>query len=261
MSEAQPVSSGRRYAGYAYGLLAYVLANVTVLYAVGFLSNTIVPKSVDSGSLHTLGSPLVVNLALLGLFGLQHSIMARQSFKDALTRVVPSRLERSTYVLLASLSFAILMVGWRPLPTVVWNVDGVPALGLWAVYMGGWLLNIWAVYMIDAEALLGLRQARAYRDGKEFTPPDFQTPALYRYIRHPIMTGFLVAFWVTPHMTVGHLLFAGGLTVYILIGVTLEERDLVAAFGDRYQAYRRRVPMFVPRPWRTPWSGTEPEED
>lgn len=250
----------KRYLGYGYGLLAYVLANVTILYMVGFLANAVVPKSVDSGVTHTVGSPLAVNLALLGLFGLQHSLMARSRFKSWWTQVVPERLERSTYVLLASLSLIVLMAAWRPLPGVVWEVEGVLAAGLWAVYLGGWVLMLWATEMIDSDDLLGLRQARAYRDGSELEPLEFRTPALYRYIRHPIMTGFLVAFWVTPHMTAGHLLFAGGMTVYVLLGVTLEERDLIAAFGDRYREYRRAVPMFVPRPWRTA-SGPERESE
>lgn len=261
MTETTASPRDRRYGGFVYGVVAYVLANVTIFYAVGFLANTIVPKSIDSSITHTIGDPYIVNLALLGVFGIQHSLMARPWFKEKWTRVVPPLLERSTYVLLASLSIVILMVGWRPLPRVVWDIDGVLELVLWGVFLGGWLLNLWAVYMIDADDLLGLRQARAYRDGRELTPLDFQTPALYRYIRHPIMAGFLIAFWVTPHMTVGHLLFAGGMTVYILIGVTLEERDLVTVFGDRYRAYRREVPMFLPRPWRTAWSGTEPEDE
>lgn len=260
MVEDTPPSTGRRYAVFAYGVLAYLLANAVIVYAVGFLSNAVVPKSVDSGVTHTIGDPLAINLALLGLFGLQHSIMARPWFKKRWTQLVPEPMERSTYVLLASLALVVLMGGWRPLPGVVWDVSGVPALVLWGVYLGGWLLMLWAVNMIDADDLLGLRQVRAYRDNNELTPLDFQTPVLYRYIRHPIMTGFLVAFWVTPHMTVGHLLFAGGLTVYVLVGVKLEERDLLAAFGDRYRAYRREVPMFLPRPWRTAWTGTDSED-
>lgn len=261
MGEATHSSNGRRYAGFAYGVLGYGLATVSILYAVGFLSNTIVPKSIDSGATHSIGDPVLVNLALLGVFGLQHSVMARPTFKEWWTQYVPDLLERSTYVWLASLSLVVLMVGWRPLPTVVWDVDGVVALILWGIFAGGWLLNLWAVNMIDGDHLLGLRQARAYRDDTELTPLDFQTPALYRYVRHPIMTGFLIAFWVTPRMTVGHLLFAGGMTLYILIGVRLEERNLAAAFGDRYPEYRREVPMFLPRPWRTAWSGTQTDEE
>lgn len=259
MVEGTQSSTARRYAVFAYGVLAYVLANAVILYAIGFLSNAIVPKSVDSGVTHSIADPVAVNLALLAVFGLQHSVMARSWFKERWTRVIPEPVERSTYVLAASLSLAVLFAGWRPLPGVVWDFDGVAARVLWGVFLGGWVLMLWGVYMIDADDLLGLRQVRAYRDERDLTPLEFQTPALYRYIRHPIMTGFLVAFWVTPHMTVGHLLFAGGTTVYILVGVTLEERDLVETFGDGYRNYRREVPMFVPRPWHSVWSGNKPE--
>lgn len=261
MANATPSPTGRRYAIFAYGVMAYVLANAVIVYGVGFLSNAFVPKSVDSGVMHTIGDPVAVNLALLGVFGLQHSVMARQWFKDRWTRIVPQPIERSTYVLLASLSLVVLMVGWRPLPSVVWDVHGVPAVVLWGIYIGGWVLMFWAVNMIDADDLLGLRQVRAYREERELTPLEFQTPGLYRYIRHPIMTGFLVAFWITPDMTVGHLLFAGGMTVYILVGVKLEERNLVVKFGNRYRDYQREVPMFVPRPWRTAWSENELADD
>lgn len=261
MPEKTPSSTGHRYAVFAYGMLAYILANLVILYAVGFLSNAFVPKSVDSGVIHTIGDPVAVNLALLGVFGLQHSVMARSWFKDRWTRIIPQPMERSTYVLLASLSLVVLMIGWRPIPSVVWDVDGIPALGLWGGYLGGWLLMLWGVNMIDADDLLGLRQVRAYRDGSELTPLEFQTPALYRFIRHPIMTGFLIAFWVTPHMTVGHMLFAGGTTAYILVGVKLEERDLVARFGEGYRQYRQEVPMFVPRPWGTRWAGDGLKDD
>lgn len=250
----------KRYLVFGYGLFAYVLANLTIVYMVGFLANAFVPKSVDTGVTHTVGTPLAVNLALLGVFGLQHSVMARPEFKSWWTRIVPEPMERSTYVLLASLSLILLMLLWRPLPDAVWTVEGVLAPTLWAVYLGGWILTLWAVNMIDADDLLGLRQVRAYRDNRELEPLDFQTPALYQYIRHPIMTGFLIAFWVTPHMTVGHLLFAGGATLYILVGVKLEERDMIAAFGDRYRDYRGEVPMFVPRPWRSA-SGPENEAE
>lgn len=261
MSDPTQSHTGRRTAVFAYGVLAYVLANAVIVYAVGFLANAFVPKSIDSGVTHSVGDPLVVNLALLGLFGLQHSLMARPWFKTRWTRIVPEALERSTYVLAASLALVVLMAGWRPLPGVVWDVSGVTGWLLWVGYLGGWLLMLWGVYMIDADDLLGLRQVRAYREGRELTSLDFQTPALYRYIRHPIMTGFLVAFWVTPHMTVGHLLFAGGMTLYILLGVRLEERDLVATFGERYREYRREVPMFLPRPWRTGGSQPGPTEE
>lgn len=261
MPDTTQASTGRRYAVFAYGVLAYLLANTTIVYAAGFLANAFVPKSVDWGVTHTLGDPFAVNLGLLAVFGLQHSLMARPAFKDRWTRVIPESMERSTYVLAASLSLLILFVAWRPLPSVIWDVHGVPALLLWGINLGGWLLMLWAVTMIDADDLLGLRQVRAYRDQSDLPALEFQTPALYRHIRHPIMSGFLVAFWTTPHMTVGHLLFAGGMTVYILVGVKLEERDLVATFGDRYRNYRREIPLFIPRPWERAWAGHDPDHD
>ena len=243
--------AARRYAAFAYGLFAYVLALATVAYAVGFLANVdLLPRTVDSGAPASFETAVLVDLALIGLFGLQHSLMARPWFKERWTRVVPEPVERSTYVLFASLALLVLMWGWRPLPGVVWSIDGVPALVLWVVYLGGWVLMFASTEMIDGDDLMGVRQVRAYRDGREVEPIDFQTPSLYRYIRHPIMTGFLVAFWVTPLMTVGHLVFAAGMTAVILIGVTLEARDMVTAFGDRYRRYQSAVPMFVPRPGR-----------
>ena len=245
------MTSTRRRGAYAYGLAAYLFALATVAYAVGFLANALVPKSVDAGAGLPYGDPVVVNLALIGLFGLQHSLMARPGFKERWTRLVPEPIERSTYVLFASLSLVVLMWAWRPMPDVVWAVEGPFALLLWAVYLGGWVFMFASTEMIDGADLMGLRQVRAYRDGREIEPIDFQTPWAYRYVRHPIMTGFLVAFWVTPRMSIGHLVFAVGMTVVILVGVTLEGRDMVAAFGDRYRQYRRDVPMFVPRPWRT----------
>lgn len=243
--------SPKRYAAFVYGVFAYLLALATVAYAVGFLANAVVPKSVDAGATHSIGDPLVVNLALVGLFGLQHSLMARPWFKARWTRLVPEPIERSTYVLFASLSLVFLMWAWRPMPDVVWAVEGLLAPVLWAVYLGGWAFMLASTEMIDGNDLMGLRQVRAYRDGREIEPIDFQTPWAYRYVRHPIMTGFLVAFWATPRMSVGHLAFAGGMTVVVLVGVTLEQRDMVAAFGDRYRRYQSAVPMFVPRPWRT----------
>jgi protein-S-isoprenylcysteine O-methyltransferase Ste14 len=243
--------AAKRYAAFGYGVFAYVFALATVAYAVGFLANAFVPKSVDAGPGLAVGDPLVVNLALIGLFGLQHSLMARPWFKERWTRLVPEPIERSTYVLFASLALVVLMWAWRPMPEAVWTVEGFLALLLWAVYLGGWAFMLASTEMIDGDDLMGLRQVRAYRDGRELAPIGFQTPWAYRYVRHPIMTGFLVAFWVTPNVTVGHLVFAAGMTVVVLVGVTLEQRDMVAAFGDRYREYRSAVPMFVPRPWRS----------
>lgn len=251
------MASTRRNLAFGYGLLASALALATVAYAVGFLANAFVPKSVDAGTGLPSGDPVVVNLVLLGLFGLQHSLMARPWFKARWTRLVPEPVERSTYVLFASLALLALMTWWRPLPGVVWAVEGPPAALLWAVYLGGWVLMFVGTETIDGADLMGMRQVRAYRDDRKLEQIDFQTPSLYRYVRNPIVTGFLVAFWATPWMTVGHLLFAGGMTAYVLVGVRLEARDLTAAFGDRYRRYHGAVPAFVPRPWRPAYSASD----
>lgn len=245
----------------AYGYVAYLVALATVAYAVGFLANAVVPKSVDAGTTHVLGPPLAVNFGLVALFGLQHSLMARPWFQERWTRFVPAPVERSTYVHLASLALAVLMWAWRPLPTVVWRVDGVLEPVLWAIYLGGWVFMLAATEMIDGDHLMGLRQVRAYRAGRELSPVGFRTPAAYRYVRHPIMVGFLIAFWVTPVMTVGHLVFATGMTGYVLLGVALEERDLARAIGEPYRAYRQTVPRFLPRPGRTVPNARDGRED
>lgn len=220
----------RRYLAFAYGTVAYVLGLATIAYAVGFLANAYVPKSIDAGVTYSIGNPYVVNLGLVALFGVQHSVMTRPTFKRVWTKLVPEPIERSTYVLAASLALFVLMWGWQPLPTVIWHVEtAVIGALLWAIYLGGWLLMFAAVTMIDMNDLLGHRQVTAYLRGRDAEPIDFQTPAAYRYIRHPIMTGFLVAFWATPHMTIGHLLFAAGMTAVILGGVTLEKRNVTSS--------------------------------
>lgn len=244
-----PVRPRRRYAALGYGWLAYLLALCTVAYAVGFLANAWVPKSVDSGPTVPLAEAVIVDLSLLSLFGIQHSGMARRRFKAWWTGFVPEPVERSTYVLLASASLIAVMWGWRPLPATVWELDAVAPL-VWVGYLGGWFLMFAGVNMIDGDDLMGLRQVRAYAADRAAPPLGFQTPALYQFIRHPLVTGFLIAFWVTPRMTVGHLVFAAGMTAYVLIGVRLEERDLRSIFGDRYRQYQQEVPMFLPRPGR-----------
>jgi protein-S-isoprenylcysteine O-methyltransferase Ste14 len=236
---------------FGYGWFAYLLALSTIAYAIGFLANVGVPRSIDGRATASLETALVVNLGLIGLFGVQHSLMARSWFKSWWTRVVPRPIERSTYVLLASVTLLVVMWNWRSLPGTVWRVDGLVAIVVWVIYGAGWLLVFAAVSMIDRDDLMGLRHVSAYLEGRRADPLGFQTPALYRVIRHPIMTGFLLAFWVTPHMTVGHFAFAAGMTLYVLVGVRLEERDLVAAFGDRYRRYSEDVPRFFPRPGRT----------
>jgi len=236
----------------AYGILCYAVFLGTFLYAIGFVGNLVVPKTIDSGSAGVFWPSALVNLGLLGLFGLQHSVMARPGFKRWWTRIVPEVAERSTYVLFASLALLLLYRLWRPLPETIWSVEGEPGRALlWGLFGLGWGLVLVSTFMISHAHLFGLRQVTDYARGGSVSAPQFQTPGLYRYVRHPIMVGFFIAFWATPEMTAGHLLFAVVTSAYILIALRFEERDLVRAFGDRYRRYRAEVPMFVPRFTRT----------
>jgi protein-S-isoprenylcysteine O-methyltransferase Ste14 len=233
----------------AYGVASYVLFLAAFLYAVGFVGNLVVPKSIDSGPSDRLPAALLADTLLLLLFAVPHSIMARPAFKRWWTKFVPPPVERSTYVLVSSLLLGLLFWQWRPIPAVVWNV-GHPA-GRWllhAVFWAGWAIVLVSTFLIDHFDLFGLRQVYLSASGREHTPPAFRTPGLYRYVRHPLMTGFLLAFWATPTMTAGHLLFAAATTGYILIALQLEERDLVGYHGDQYRAYRKQVGMLLPLP-------------
>lgn len=237
----------KRIAGFTYGIFAFLVGVGANAYLAGFLANVVVPKSIDSGSPDSVWAAALVNLALLGLFGLQHSGMARAGFKKVLRRYIPDLLVRSTYVLLSGVVLAVLYWFWHPMPTVVWSVDGSAGqVVLWSLFGAGWLILAVASDSIDAFHLQGLRQAYAYLQDEDYSPPEFQTPGLYQYTRHPLMLGFLIVFWATPHMTVGHLLFALVMTVYIYIGIVFEERALVRAFGDRYREYERNTPMLIP---------------
>jgi protein-S-isoprenylcysteine O-methyltransferase Ste14 len=232
----------------AYGLLAYLFFLATFLYAVGFVGNFAVPKPIVGGAVAPLAEALVVNLALLALFAVQHSVMARRSFKRWWTRIVPPAVERSTFVLAATLALALLMWQWRPIPRpVVWSVSDPLAAGLLlAVFWLGWAVLFVSTFLINHFELFGLAQVHAYATGRQVPPPEFRTPLFYRYVRHPLYVGFLLAFWSVPVMTAGHLLFAAACTGYILIGIWFEERDLVAQFGERYRRYRQEVAMLVP---------------
>lgn len=232
-----------------YGIVAYVAFSGTVLYAIGFVSGVVVPKTIDSGMIVPATEAIIVNLLLLTLFAVQHSVMARPQFKQWWTRYVPKSVERSTYVLLASLALALVFWQWRPLPAVVWQIhDPRIAMAVTGLSHIGWAILFLSTFMINHFELFGLQQVVNNLAGRPMPSPRFRAPLLYGLVRHPIYLGFLIAFWAAPTMSVGHLLFAAVATAYILVGIQLEERDLVALFGDEYRRYRKRVSMLLP--WR-----------
>ena len=233
---------------FLYGLVAYALCLGTLLYAIGFVGNLFVPKAIDTGAPVFLADALLVNLLLLGLFAVQHSVMARRSFKRWWARIVPPAMERSTYVLAASLALALILWQWRPIPQpVVWNVESRTGANLlWAVFWLGWAVMLLSTFLINHFELFGLRQVYARLAGRDLPEPEFRTPLLYRYVRHPLYLGLLLGFWAAPVMTAGHLLFSIGCTGYILVGIWFEERDLIARFGDQYRRYRNQVGMLLP---------------
>ncbi|HEV2363588.1 MAG TPA: isoprenylcysteine carboxylmethyltransferase family protein [Caulobacteraceae bacterium] len=233
----------------AYGALCYLIFFLTFLYAIGFVGDLVVPKSIDSGPATALPLALAIDLALLGLFAVQHSGMARQAFKKWWTRFVPWPIERSTYVLAASLVLILLYWAWRPLPQTIWSVQASWAVALlWVLFFAGWGIVLISTFLISHAELFGVSQVWAFSRGQKHQPPQFKTPLFYKLVRHPIYFGFVVAFFAIPKMTLGHLVFALASTAWMLIAIQLEERDLITLFGARYLTYRTQVSMILPLP-------------
>jgi protein-S-isoprenylcysteine O-methyltransferase Ste14 len=238
----------KRILHFIYGLGSYTLFLGTFLYALAFVGGCpLIPNRLDGELTGSLGSAIAVNVALLGLFALQHSVMARRWFKDRLTQWVPWSIERSTYVLASSVALLLLFWQWRPIGIEVWSVENpVGQVVLWTTFAVGWITVLVSTFLINHFDLFGLRQVTLPLLGRPYTPVAFRTPWLYRHVRHPLYVGWLLAFWATPYMTLAHLLFAIATTGYILIAIQLEERDLVTEHGQSYEDYRRRVPMLIP---------------
>lgn len=236
----------KRLSVVVYGIVAYAIFFVSFVYAIGFVANAVVPKGIDAGEVAPAGEALLIDLLLLALFAVQHSVMARPAFKRRWTRVVPAPIERSTYVLLSSLVLLLLYWQWRPMPELVWQVGGLGATLLWAAFAAGWAIVLLSTLMIGHFDLFGLAQVYRYLRDIEPGSSRFITPGFYKLVRHPIMTGFIVAFWATPVMSVGHLLFAVVTTAYIVVALQFEERDLIGEFGERYRQYQKQVPILFP---------------
>lgn len=236
-----------RIAALLYGIVAYILFLLVFLYAIGFVTDLVVPRTIDTGPAAPLAVAVIVDLVLMSIFALQHSIMARPAFKRWWTAIVPPVIERSTYVVLASLALVLLYWQWRPILGDVWRVDQPTlALILKVISLAGFGLVLAMTFAIDHFELAGVRQVAAYAAGQEIPAPAFVTPNMYKVVRHPLYLGFIIAFWVTPVMTWGHLLFAVVTTAYMLVAITFEERDLIGVFGDRYREYKTQVTMIIP---------------
>jgi protein-S-isoprenylcysteine O-methyltransferase Ste14 len=236
-----------RNAALVYGVACYAIFFVTFLYLIGWLTNLLVPVSVDSGEAGNAFVAILVDAALIALFGLQHSVMARPGFKAAWTRIVPPALERPTYVLASSAAFIVLFALWQPIPAALWRTEGVLAAVLQAGGLLGFGIVLYSTFLIDHFDLFGLRQVFLAWRGRPYTEKRFVTPQLYRFIRHPLYVGWMTAFWCAPVMSVGRALFATAMTAYILVAIRYEERDLAAALGEPYRRWRAATPMFLPR--------------
>lgn len=229
------------------GVTIYLIFLLTNLYAIGFVGNLFVPKGIDDGVASAPATAILIDMTLIAIFGVQHSLMARPAFKARWTQWIPDTLERSTFVLSASLALALLFWQWRPIPVYVWNFQGgVMNLVLNILFWLGWLGVLLTSFLIDHFDLFGLRQVYLHFRGMDYIPVPFKKPALYNYVRHPMMVAFLIAFWATPQMSVGHIIFAAGMTAVILIGIAFEERDLLKNHGESYDEYRRQVSMLIP---------------
>lgn len=245
--------------GFAYALLCYTAFQASFAYFILFLNGVLVPKGVDDGVVRTLPVALALNLGLIILWGLQHSVMARKGFKERWTRVIPAHTERATFCLASSVALMVVMLGWTPVAGIAWEIESAVARSVViGVQAAGWILLVAASYEIDHFETFGLKQPFYAMKGKVVPEPEFQTKRIYRFVRHPIQTGIFVGMWAAPTMTASRLVFASLMTAYILVGLYFEERDLTRQFGKRYVRYQREVPRLIP--WKRPQAPDLPEE-